>query len=89
MNWIAPTASFLGILSSDERRNSSNYKGAAALRRLGADRNGMASFEYVIIAAFVISTAGASFTTGAAPIQDALTRGMNTILTAVTTAVGG
>jgi hypothetical protein len=65
------------------------YKGDATLKRLGADRNGMASFEYVIVAAFVISTAGAAFTTGAAPIQDALTRGMNTILTAVTTAVGG
>jgi hypothetical protein len=65
------------------------YKAAAALKRLGADGDGMASFEYVIVAAFVITTAGAAFTAGAAPIQDALARGMNTILTTVTTAVGG
>jgi hypothetical protein len=64
MNWITPTAAFLGILPFDQRRDFSRlryYQGDAALKRLGADRDGMAS----------------------------LTTGMNTILTAVTTAVGG
>jgi hypothetical protein len=66
------------------------YRGIAELKRLGADRDGMASFEYVIVAAFVIATAGAAFATGAGgPIRVALTGGMNTIATAVTTAVGG
>jgi hypothetical protein len=66
------------------------YYKAAAFKRLGADRDGVVSFEYVIVAAFVIATVGAVFITGAGgPVQDALSRGMNTILTAFTTAVGG
>ena len=66
------------------------YYKAAAFKRLGADRDGVVSFEYVIVTVFVIATAGAVFTTGAGgAIQDALTRAVNTILTAVTTAVGG
>ena len=66
------------------------YYKAAAFKRLGADRDGAVSFEYVIVVAFVIATVGAVFVTGAGgPVQDALTSGMNTILTAVTTAVRG
>ena len=60
------------------------------LKRLGADKGGLVSFEYVIVTACVVAGVGAAFNavTGGA-ITDALTGALNTIGTAVTTAAGG
>jgi Flp pilus assembly pilin Flp len=62
--------------------------GIDALKRLRLDKSGVVSFEYLIIGAFVIGLVGAVFNSGASPIKNALTSAMNTIGTAVTTAVG-
>jgi pilus assembly protein Flp/PilA len=57
-----------------------------ALKRLRADKNGVVSFEYVIVAACVVGAVIAAFGTGAnSSIQTALT----TVLGLITTAVSG
>jgi hypothetical protein len=60
-----------------------------ALKHLVTDRDGEVSFEYVIVGAFVVSAVAAAFNTNATNlIKNALTSGMNTMGTIVTTAVG-
>ncbi|WGR92973.1 hypothetical protein MTX26_24030 [Bradyrhizobium sp. ISRA443] len=60
------------------------------MKRLRADKDGVISFEYVIIAACIVTAVGAAFNTGASgPMKDALTGAVNTIATNVTTAGGG
>lgn len=61
-----------------------------ALKRLHVDKDGVASFEYVILSVCIITIVGAVFNAGASgPIKSALTNAMSTIGTAVNTAVGG
>lgn len=61
-----------------------------ALKHLSVDKNGLASLEYVIVAACVVTAVAAAFNPGASnSIANALTIALNTIGTAVTTAVGG
>ena len=63
-------------------------KSTSPLKRLRADKDGMVSFEYVIVAACVIAAAGAAFGANAGGIATALTSAVNTISTAVAAAVG-
>jgi Flp pilus assembly pilin Flp len=59
-----------------------------ALLRLRTDKDGVVSFEYVIVAALVIGAVAAVFSgTGAGTISGALTTGLNAITTAITAAV--
>ena len=56
-------------------------------RRLRMDKNGVVSFEYVIVAACIVGAVAAAFgTTGAGGIQAALTSAITKITTAVTAA---
>ncbi|GKQ49727.1 hypothetical protein [Bradyrhizobium sp. Ce-3] len=58
------------------------------LRRLRADKDGVVSFEYVIVAACIVAAVSAAFGTGAAGgIGKALTDSISTISAAVTVAV--
>ena len=60
-----------------------------ALKCLGTDQDGMVSFEYVIVAACMVTAVVAAFGAGtASTITTALTNGMNAVLTIVATAVG-
>ena len=59
-----------------------------ALLRLRTDKDGVVSFEYVIVAALVIAAVAAVFTgTGAGTIQGALNQGLTAITNAMTAAV--
>ena len=64
----------------------SYVKTCEAVKRLGTDQDGVASFEYVVVAACVIS--GVSFVFGAGgPVQTALTgaiAAIGTLIAAVT-----
>ena len=54
------------------------------LERLRADKDGMASFEYVIVAACIVGAVSAVFGgTGAGTVQGALTTGLAAIGTAI------
>ena len=53
------------------------------VKRLGTDQDGVASFEYVIVAACIIAVVSLEFGTGG-PLQTALTGAINAIGTAVT-----
>ncbi|MCP1834199.1 hypothetical protein J2R76_002536 [Bradyrhizobium sp. USDA 4532] len=69
-----------------------NYycKAGDALRRLIVSRDGVVSFEYVVVAAAIVGAVavfGSSAGTG--PIKDALTTALNAIVTRVGTVVGG
>jgi pilus assembly protein Flp/PilA len=65
-------------------------KTTGALKRLRADHDAVVSFEYAIVAAFIVGAVAAAFGAGGTgPIKDALTRALNAISTAVTTAAGG
>jgi Flp pilus assembly pilin Flp len=58
-----------------------------ALLRLRTDKDGVVSFEYVIVAACIIAVVALAFgNTG--PLQAALSGGLTAIGTALTTAVG-
>ena len=62
------------------------FKAGDALKRLRTDKGGVASFDYVIVAACIVGTASAVFGgTGAGTVQGALTTG----LTAIGTAIAG
>ena len=59
------------------------------LDRLRADKDGVVSFEYVIVAACIIGAVAAAFGTGTATgIGAALSAGITTITGAFNTAVG-
>ena len=59
-----------------------------ALLRLRTDKDGVVSFEYVIVAFCIIGVVAAVFKNGGA-LSGALTTGITAISTALTTAVGG
>ena len=60
-----------------------------ALKRLPTDKNGVVSFEYVLVAACVVGGVGAAFGSNAkASISSALTNVLNLISTAINTALG-
>jgi len=61
----------------------SYVKTCEAVKRLGTDQDGVASFEYVIVAACIIAVVSLEFGTGG-PLQTALTGAINAIGTAVT-----
>jgi pilus assembly protein Flp/PilA len=59
-----------------------------ALMRLRTDKDGVVSFEYVIVAACVVGAVAAAFGTGAAGgIGTALTTGLGAVTTAFTAAI--
>ena len=59
-----------------------------ALKHLRADKNGVVSFEYVIVAACIVAAVAAAFGTGTASgIGLTLTNAITAIGNAVTTAV--
>jgi pilus assembly protein Flp/PilA len=61
-----------------------------ALKRLRADKDGVVSFEYVLVAACVIAAVGASYSSvGASTITMALTNGLTAVLTAFNAFVAG
>jgi pilus assembly protein Flp/PilA len=63
-------------------------KTTEALKRLSTDKDGVVSFEYVIVAACIIAVVSVAFgNTG--PLKTALTNGLTAIGTALTTAVAG
>jgi pilus assembly protein Flp/PilA len=67
-----------------------HVKSTDALKRLGADNNGVVSLEYVIVTAFVVTAVSAAFKAAAtASITDALTSAMSKIGIAVATLGGG
>jgi pilus assembly protein Flp/PilA len=62
-------------------------KTTEALHRLRTDKDGVVSFEYIIVACLIIGVVGAAFSqTG--PLNNALVNGIGRISTALTTAVG-
>jgi Flp pilus assembly pilin Flp len=61
-------------------------KTTEALKRLRADRDGMVSFEYIIVAACVIAVVSVAFGANG-PLQTALEKGLNAISTALVNAV--
>lgn len=64
-------------------------KASHLLQRLRTDKDGVVSFEYVIVAACIIAAVGAAFgTAGKGPIYTALSGAIGSISTALTTAVG-
>ena len=63
-------------------------KTVEALKHLRADKDGVVSFEYIIVAACVVGAVAAAFGTGAAGgIGTALTNGLTAITAAFTAAV--
>jgi hypothetical protein len=94
MDWIAPPpGAFLEILPRAKERTYPMlryyFKAADALKRLRTDKDGLVSFEYVIVGTCVATAVAAAFSTGAnGPIKNALTSAINTIGNSVTTAVG-
>jgi pilus assembly protein Flp/PilA len=63
-------------------------KAREAVERLRTDKDGVVSFEYVIVAACIIAVVSLGFGTGG-PLQTALTSAITSIGTALTTAVTG
>jgi Flp pilus assembly pilin Flp len=61
-------------------------KTAEALKRLRADKDGVVSFEYLIVAACIIAVVSVAFGTGG-PLQNAITTAISAISAALTTAV--
>jgi hypothetical protein len=59
-----------------------------ALQRLSTDKDGVVSFEYIIVACLIIGVVGAAFAqTG--PLNNALINGIASIATALNTAIAG
>jgi pilus assembly protein Flp/PilA len=64
-------------------------KASDLLNRLREDKDGVVSFEYIIVAACIVAAVAAAFGTGGTgPIVTALTAGITAISGALTTAVG-
>jgi pilus assembly protein Flp/PilA len=60
-----------------------------ALLRLRTDKDGVVSFEYVIVAACIVAAVAAAFGSGGTgPIVDALTAGITAVSAKLTAAVG-
>ncbi|MDH2348692.1 hypothetical protein [Bradyrhizobium sp. SSUT77] len=63
-------------------------KATQALKRLREDKDGVVSFEYVIVAACIVAAVAAAFgAAGTGPIFDALTSAITAIAAKVTSAV--
>ena len=61
-------------------------KTTEALKRLRTDRDGVVSFEYIIVACLIIGVVGAAFSqTG--PLNTALVNGIATISSTLTAAI--
>jgi pilus assembly protein Flp/PilA len=58
------------------------HKTSEAVKRLGSDRDGVASFEYVVVAACIIAGVSLEFGTGG-PLQTALTGAISAISSAL------
>ncbi|UPK05444.1 hypothetical protein IVB05_07015 [Bradyrhizobium sp. 170] len=64
-------------------------KSADALKRLRTDKDGVVSFEYVMVAACIVGAVTAAFGTSAGgTVATVLTSGISTISAAISTAVG-
>lgn len=64
-------------------------KTTEALKRLRTDRDGVVSFEYVIVAACIVAAVAAAFgTAGSGNIFNALSSAITTIASKVSSAVG-
>jgi pilus assembly protein Flp/PilA len=64
-------------------------KSTDALKRLRTDKDGVLSFEYVMVAACVVGSVSAAFGTNAGGgVATALTSAISTISAAIDTAVG-
>jgi pilus assembly protein Flp/PilA len=92
MIWIALTASLLKVLPSGQRRIPPmlryRFKSTEALKRLRTDKDGVVSFEYVMVAACIVGAVSAAFGTGAGgAIATALSGGITAITAAFTAAV--
>jgi pilus assembly protein Flp/PilA len=57
------------------------------LERLRTDKDGVVSFEYIVVAALVIAAVGVAYSTGAVNIQTVLTGGVGTLATNFTNAL--
>jgi|tagenome__1003787_1003787.scaffolds.fasta_scaffold20726687_3 pilus assembly protein Flp/PilA len=68
----------------DQIRPGLLHKTSEAAKRLGSDRDGVASFEYVVVAACIITVVSLVFSTGG-PLQTALFGAINAIGAALTT----
>ena len=64
-----------------------NYVDIETLKRLGTDKDGVVSFEYVIVAACIVGAVVAAFGTGASVLSTALTGGITKITTAFDAAI--
>jgi pilus assembly protein Flp/PilA len=62
-------------------------KASDLLERLRTDKDGVVSFEYIVVAALVIAAVGAAYQTGATNIQTVLVGGVGTLATNFTTAL--
>ena len=63
-------------------------KTTEALKRLRTDKDGVVSFEYVIVAACIIIAVGAAFgLNGGGVLKNALTNGLNAISNKLTNAL--
>jgi pilus assembly protein Flp/PilA len=62
-------------------------KGSDLLARLREDKDGVVSFEYIIVAALIVTAVGVAFGTGGVSISGALSTGIATLVTNFTTAV--
>jgi hypothetical protein len=66
-------------------------KAGDLLEGLRRDKDGIASFEYIIVSVCIITTAGAAFSSaaGGGVIQNALATGIGNLVAAFTTAIAG
>ena len=65
-----------------------HIKTTEALKRLRTDKDGVVSFEYVIVAACIVAAVMIAFGAGSGgPLSDALSGAINTVATAVNTIV--
>jgi pilus assembly protein Flp/PilA len=62
-------------------------KASNLLEGLRKDKDGVVSFEYIVVAALVIAAVGLAYGTGAGSISGALSTGITTLTTTFTGAI--
>jgi pilus assembly protein Flp/PilA len=62
-------------------------KASNLMEDLRKDKDGVVSFEYIVVAALVIAAVGAAYSTGATNIKGVLVSGVGTLSTNFTTAL--
>ena len=62
-------------------------KASDLLERLRTDKDGVVSFEYIVVAALVIAAVGVAYSTGAVNIKTVLGTGITTLSTNFTNAL--